>query len=63
MLRPFSLARSQAACIRRQPTGSMACGFSTKTCLPALMAASAYMGWNFEAQAISTTSAASITFL
>ena len=48
--------------MRRTPTGSMPCGFSTKTCLPERIAASAYIGWNFDAQAISTTSTLSITF-
>ena len=59
----FCLANSQAAVTCRTPTGSMACGFSTKTCLPASMAARRYTGWYFAEQAISTTSTLSITCL
>ena len=49
-------AKSQAACMRRTPTGSIPWGFSTKTCFPASTAAFKNCGWKREEQAISTTS-------
>ena len=59
----FVFASSQAAFTILIPAGSMACGFSTNTCLPASMAAFMCSGWNLAALAISTTSERSITFL
>ena len=49
-------ASSQAARTTLMPAGSMACGFSTNTCLPASMAAITCIGWNLAALAMSTTS-------
>ena len=44
------------------PKGSMPCGFSTNTCLPASVPALRYMGWNLAAQAIRIISTHSMTF-
>ena len=51
------------SCIVFIPAGSMPCGFSTNTCLPAWIAVRAWSGWNLAALAITTTSDASITLL
>ena len=61
MLSPFFLANSHAAATCLRPAGSMAWGFSTKTCLPASMAAFVWSGWNLPAFAMSTASALSMT--
>ena len=61
--RPFWRASSHGLARRWMPTGSMACGFSTKTCLPASIAALAWNEWNLAALAMITTSEDSITCL